>query len=72
MTDTSGLLLADVGSDAVFVQTPLLATDPLDMYLQQHFGDMEDLQDIALPPSMYRGWAGQIHLFKSTQDLEAL
>ncbi len=72
VTDTSGLLLADVGSDAVFVQTPLLATDPLDMYLQQHFGDMEDIQDIALPPSMYRDWAGQIHLFKSTQDLEAL
>lgn len=72
VTDTSGLLVADVWSDSVFVQTDLQATDPLDMYLQQHFADMTDVQDISLSPSMYKDRAGQIHLFRSTQDLQAL
>ena len=70
--DSSGLLLSDVSTNSVFVDTPLQVVDPLDMYLELQFADLSSLTDISIPPSTYNNRAGQIQLFKTTEDLKAL
>ena len=71
--DTSNLLVTEPETAEIFVTSPLSeAKDVLDGYLETHFVDMTSLETLAISPSEYRAWKGQIHLFKTTEDLASL
>lgn len=76
-TNLAGALTANTDTNEVYVSTPLSAFDPLDLYLIQHFENLGDdmtgkVSELNIPPSMYREWLGQVYLFKTTEDLQAL
>lgn len=71
--DTSWLISADLATSSVYVSSPVYEWDALDLWLMSQY-PWFDLQarDVVLSPSTYGTRKWQVHLFKTTEDLEAL